>query len=233
MAGNVNADPSGGSGGLTPPGPEERLMQAVKSACGPALAAFAPSSSVPESFWAALTANESGADLELGNSIDKILRREPAVYQHLAMVAGGFQPRYGSLTATDFDHAEDQTLARPIACHEPFARQAPSLLPANTLKTAITVDDLLRWSTSWGWTQLMGYHALEWGIAVSDLWSPAMHYPLAARLMAGFVKQYQLDPKTEFEQMARCWNTGRPDGATYDPKYVQNLLARMEEWEKI
>jgi len=214
---------------------EIKLMQAVKSACGPALAAFSPSSSVPESFWAALTANECGGNLVRGDAIQNIKRREPAVFSHLALVAAGFQPNYGSITKIAIDHAEDQSLARPTASHEAFMATAPSVLPAMATpqETTITVDDLLRWSTSWGWTQLMGYHALEWGIAVSDLWSPALHYGLAARLMAGFVKQYALDPKTEFEPMARCWNTGGPEGKTYDPAYVPNLLSRMEAWEKL
>jgi len=26
----------------------------------------------------------------------------------------------------------------------------------------------------------------------------------------------------------RCWNTGRPDGKTADPAYVENGLRRME-----
>lgn len=212
---------------------DPELMNAVKETCGAALAAFAPSSSVPVEFWAALTANESGANIARGEPIETIRRREPAVFAHLAMVAAGIKPRFGSLTALDFDQPEDQTLPRPISCHEQPLRHASSLLPAADHpqdKASVTVDDLLGWSTSWGWTQLMGYHVLEWKTPLADLVNPEKHYFLAARLMAGFTERFNLDPGKDFEAMARCWNTGRPDGVTFDLHYVQNLLRRIEVW---
>jgi hypothetical protein len=215
---------------------ENDLMQAVKKTCGDSIAAAAADSKVPAPFWAALTANESGLNILRGDPIQNIKRREPAVFTHLALVAAGFKSNYGSITASSIDHAEDKSLARPASCHAPFASQAPVLLspqsPAASPRS-VTVDDLLRWSTSWGWTQLMGYHALEWGVGVADLWDPAKHYGLAARLMAGFVKQYSLDPERAFEPMARCWNTGRPDGVTFDLQYVPNLLHRIDVWNSL
>lgn len=217
---------------------EIRMMQAVKTICGPQLARVNGSlgASFDMAFWAALTANESGANIVRGDSIETIKRREPAVFTHLALVAAGFKSNYGSITADSIDHAEDDSLARSPACHAPFASQAPAILAPHTPAVgprSVTVDDLLRWSTSWGWTQLMGYHALEWGMAVADLCNPELHYALAGKLMAGFVKQYKLDPGKDFEGMARCWNTGRPDGVTFDLQYVPNLLRRMEVWDSL
>lgn len=212
------------------------LMQAVKRVCGAALADFAPTTSLPVAFWAALTANESGADIERGTPIEKITRREPAVFTHLALVAAGFQPRYGSIVLSDLVQAEERQLARPPAAHAAFALAAPAVVnplpPANN-SAPPSVADLLAWATSWGWTQLMGYHSIEWKVNVSDLVDPVKHYRFAAKLMAGFVEQYELDPAKDFEQMARCWNTGGPDGATYDPQYVPNLLSRMEVWKDL
>jgi hypothetical protein len=214
---------------------ETALMQAIKTTCGAALDDFAPSTSVPVAFWAALTANESGYDVAHGTPLAKITRREPAVFTHLALVAGGFQPKYGSIALSDLVQAEDRQTARPSACHVPFALQAPSVINSvhSNPQTPLTVADLLAWATSWGWTQLMGYHAIEWRVDVADLVDPEKHYRFAAKLMAGFVEQYQLDPTKDFDQMARCWNTGSPAGKTYDPAYVANLLARMEAWGKL
>lgn len=208
---------------------ESDIMQAVKQACGAALDDFSPSTAVPVAFWAALTANESGANILRGDAIGSITRREPAVFTHLALVAAGFQPRYGSIALSDLVQADDQQSTRPVACHTPFALQAPSLITANT-QTQLSVADLLAWATSWGWTQLMGYHAIEWKVAVDDLVDPEKHYRFAAKLMDGFIRQFKLDPAKDFDGMARCWNTGRPDGVTYDPKYVPNLHRRMQLW---
>ncbi len=215
---------------------EKKLMLAVKAVAGPYLAEFAPTSSVPEAFWAALTANESGADIEEGTPIERIRRREPSVFTHLAMVAAGFTPRYGSITEIDFAQSEDRQLARPVACHAAIAQQAPSLIASNApnlQKPSTTVADLLGWASSWGWTQLMGYHSLVWKVPLQELVDSSRHYHFAAKLMAGFTGQYDLDPTKDFEQMARCWNTGRPNGVTYDLQYVANLLRRMEVWKQL
>ena len=210
---------------------ENGVLEAVRRVAGPYLSAFAPSSSLPESFWAALTANECGGDLVRGTPLPNIKRREPAVFQHLAMVAAGFQLAYGSIKESNFIQEEALELARPVSAHAALVPvAAPALLACTTDTTAVTVQELLSYATSWGFTQLMGYHAIEWKVPVADLADPGKHYPLAAKLMAGFCESYGLDPAKDFEGMARCWNTGRPDGATYDPHYVTNLLLRMKEW---
>jgi hypothetical protein len=215
---------------------DQELMQAVKRVCGASLAELDPLTSAPVAFWAALTANECGADLERNTPIEKITRHEPAVFTHLALVAAGFQPRYGAIALSHLVQAEERQLARPAASHVKFAVEAPAVIPTilpATSQPAPTVADLLAWASSWGWTQLMGYHAIEWKVTVADLTDPQQHYRFAARLMAGFVAEFKLDPAKHFDQMARCWNTGRPDGVTYDLNYVGNLERRMQAWDKL
>jgi hypothetical protein len=78
------------------PPAEVELMQRVRRLAGPILAAFAPSSSVPEAWWAALTANETGEWL-IHNLIVPS-RFEPRVFEALERVVAGMAPRYGSIT---------------------------------------------------------------------------------------------------------------------------------------
>ena len=98
-------------------------------------------------------------------------------------------------------------------------------------------NDLRELATSWGLTQILGWHALFWGRAPADLLEPQFNLNLAVRLLARFAQAFQLDLRTEFESLLRCWNTGQPadnpktpriEGRTSDPKYVENGLARME-----
>jgi hypothetical protein len=74
----------------------------------------------------------------------------------------------------------------------------------------------------------MGFHLIGRRGTVRDLLEPRFHYRLANQLLAEFAESYQLDLSREFEELFRCWNTGRPDGRTADPAYVENGLRRME-----
>jgi len=96
--------------------------------------------------------------------------------------------------------------------------------------------DVRDFATSWGLTQIMGYHLLAWGQDPRDLLEPKFNLEICTRLLAGFCQRYQLDPYLEFEEMLRCWNTGHPyddpktkcvEGRTHDPNYVPNGLRRM------
>ena len=85
-------------------------------------------------------------------------------------------------------------------------------------------------ASSWGLTQIMGYHTLVWGVPLSEIWNPQTHYQYTLRLLAGFAKQFNLDVTADFEAMFRCWNGGHPTAPTYDPEYVPNGLNRMALW---
>ena len=103
---------------------------------------------------------------------------------------------------------------------------------------ASTEDTSLRdWATSWGLTQIMGYHVARRPGGVEILKVPASHLKFALGLLGEFVEHLQLNPKAEFEEMFRCWNSGAPyddaktariEGKTFDPKYVARGLARMK-----
>ena len=199
------------------------LMQQVERLAGGYLDLFAPSSSIPESFWAALTANESAGSAGAR-------RFEPGVYNHLLAVASGKIGHYGSLTEAIIQAVENR--ARQGLFHLQFLDTTWALDHQDELRKSDD-DTLRKLSTSWGFTQVMGYHSIEWGVDVAAIASPDTHLGFAARLMADFVKVNQLDPTLDFEAMARCWNTGRPNGATWDPNYVANLEARMKVWETV
>ncbi len=205
------------------------LMQAVKRVAGPHLAAFAPQTSVPIAFWAALTANESGVYLARGVAPEKIQRKEPKVFAHLCLVAAGFDAAWGSISAQSFLDEIPEDGARADTFHL-------AALPANAARlVSLPLEGILKFASSWSFTQLMGYHAMFWsGVTLGDIQKPETHYRCAAKLMASFCGRFGLDPKKDFEEMARCWNTGQPHGvATFDPNYVTNLCARMNLWEQM
>lgn len=182
---------------------EIELMQRVKRLAGPYLEVFAPNSSVPESWWAALTANESGEWL-IHNTII------PAHFD---------QNIYSILLAV-----RDDDLAR----HSRWGSITSSML------AGMSDDDLRKYSSSYGLTQVEGYNVLVWpGVSIDDLNDPAKHYALAARLLAEDIQRFGLDPKNDFEPMFRCWNSGSPNGKTWDPDYAANGLARMALWSQI
>jgi hypothetical protein len=103
---------------------------------------------------------------------------------------------------------------------------------------ASTEDITLRdWATSWGLTHVMGYHVARRPGGIEILKVPATHLKFTLGLLGEFVERFQLNPKLEFEEMFRCWNSGAPyddpktpriEGKTFDPKYVARGLARME-----
>jgi len=68
---------------------------------------------------------------------------------------------------------------------------------------------------------------------VRDLLEPRFHYHLANQLLAEFAESYQLDLAREFGELFHCWNTGRPDGRTTDPAYVEKGLTRMEIYREL
>jgi len=103
-------------------------------------------------------------------------------------------------------------------------------------------SDVREFSTSWGLTQIMGYHLLNWGHNPDSLLDPKFNLDFATRLLANFAQAYNLDLRAEFEEMFRCWNTGHPyddaqtkrvEGKTTDPEYVPNGLRRMEIYREI
>jgi hypothetical protein len=200
---------------------EARLIARVFNRCQGFIRAACAASSVTEEFLGALVANESG-----GNP--KAARFEPAVYYHLKAVAAETSPHFGGITPATLN-AEVADLLHPKA--DAFhARYLTGAFGANHQEELATLEDeaLRELATSWGFTQIMGYHMVARPGTVRELLDPERHFRIAIELLTELVEEYQLDPRREFAEMFRCWNTGRPYGETYDPHYVEHGLERME-----
>lgn len=225
---------------------ERRLMRRVAARCGAEIARACHYSSVPRAFVAALVANESG-----GNA--RAARFEPSVYNHLLALSQGRRVHYGGirrevLEAEVADMLHPKAASYHAVCLPDAAREAPSGgsaetsllgdrqatrdgLDATHLGQPLRAqsDEALReLATSWGFTQIMGYHLIGRPGTVRHLLDPAFHFKLALTLLTEFAERYQLDLRREFPEMFRCWNTGRPYGETAKPDYVEKGLIRME-----
>jgi hypothetical protein len=205
---------------------EQRLMIRVFERCQFIITSSCINSSVPTAFLGALTANESAGD-------PKATRFEPSVYRHLKAVAAGQSPAYGGIHAEDLaDEVQEMLHPKAENFHtryltEPFAANHREALAAQE-------DEALReLATSWGFTQIMGYHSVGRAASVRALLEPVYHFRTALEMLAEFAEDFQLDLAHEYEEMFRCWNTGAPYGETFDPRYVEDGLRRMELYDAL
>ncbi len=190
-----------------------KLMTDIRDEWGDAISAACQASSVPPAFIAALVANESGGKIDAK-------RFEPGVLHALWEVFLGRKAAYGSIGRYDLLLYVLPTSVPAISGD----RAATTALFSTAFQH---VDDL---ATSWGLTQVMGYHVLErWGGIAStlDLALPARSLPLSLRLLAQFALRFQLSLAKDFSEMFSCWNTGQPHGKTADPEYIPRGIARM------
>ncbi len=205
---------------------ERRLVQRVFEHCNAVIEDACATSSVPPEFLGALVANESGGCAEA-------TRFEPAVYRHLDAVAQGKSPSYGSINVIALDRELAQLLPPTDATlHARYLTPAFAANHRGGLQGA--ADEALReLATSWGYTQIMGYHMIGQPGGVRQLLDPPFHFRMAIRLLSEFAADYQLDPGQEFPEMFCCWNTGRPYGKTFDPEYVDKGLRRMRIYRQL
>jgi hypothetical protein len=219
----TGVSPAGGlhSGAIARPEAEHRLVRKVFARCDGFIEEACGSSSVRPEFLGALTASESG-----GNPA--AVRFEPSVYRHLKAVAAGESPRYVGICAQALCEELAEVLhPKTGEFHEKFLNSLFTAGQASELSRL--ADEALReLASSWGFAQIMGFHVMGRHGTVRDLLEPRFHYRLANQLLAEFAESYQLDLAREFEELFRCWNTGRPEGRTTDPAYVENGLLRME-----
>jgi hypothetical protein len=196
---------------------ELKLMTEIRDEWGEAISAACQASSVPPAFIAALIAGESGGKIDAK-------RFEPGSLHALWEVLLGRKAAYGSIGRYDL-------LLYVLPASVPALSRADAI-SGSALSAVFTaafqhVDDL---ATSWGLTQVMGWHVLErWaGIASTlDLALPARSLPLSLRLLAQFALRFQLSLARDFSEMFSCWNTGQPNGKTADPEYIPRGIARM------
>lgn len=217
---------------------EQKLVARVLERCHAAIDEACKLSSVPAEFLGGLTANESG-----GNAA--AARFEPAVYGHLAEVARGERPNYGAITFPTLARELDNVL-HPKACEFHAEFLTPTFTENHAAALAPLQDEALReLATSWGFTQIMGYHVIGRGgfgsqaaqgdseqeiqdsrskiqdskvsQGVRALLDPAVHFRVALELLAEFCHRFALDPRREFAEMFHCWNTGQPYGPPRGP----------------
>ena len=200
------------------------LMTRVRERWGGVMREACRSSSVPPAFLGALAANESAGD-------PKALRFEPGVYRHLLRVAEGKSPAYGSVTRPRMAaEVADILSVKTPGFHAAFL--TAGFASAHAARLAQSPDEALReLATSWGLTQIMGYHMVGRAGTPRDLLEPRFHFRVALELLAEFAERYQLSLARDFAELLRCWNTGQPYGATTDPAYCEKGLRRMELYD--
>lgn len=183
------------------------LMQAIKNTWGPDILEAVDSTPIPAEFVAALIANESGgkADAE---------RFESGVFARLAEVMLGKRKAYS-----------------PVGIQHPLGRVEllDYVEPAGTSDFADCLNRLAELATSRGLTQIMGWHAVEMSrVMPGPQLTPTFYLHFTGELLVYFANHYTLDLGKDFEPLLRCWNTGKPDGETFDPNYVPHGLHRMD-----
>lgn len=90
---------------------------------------------------------------------------------------------------------------------------------------SLTDEELRRLATSYGLTQIMGYHCLSLGCSIDDL-SGDYHLNWSILYMREhYGKQLR---KKDWEAAFRIHNTGHPQGNTSRKDYAERGLARMQ-----
>lgn len=184
------------------------------------LAPAAAGKPLPESFLAALVANESG-----GNP--NALRFEPAVFLALGEVLIGQKAHYFPSGAS-----------HPLGNLDLLAYVSPE--DTGVVALGFTGDFTMRLkrlqqlATSYGLTQIMGWHAIEMAKPFGVLTGgPVGQIGFTVELLTYFANRYSLNMAADFEALLRCWNTGKPTGTTFDLAYVPNGLHRMGLYEAL
>lgn len=160
-----------------------------------------------ESFMAALTANESG-----GNP--NAQRYEPYEMGKFAELLGGAIDGYQGISA-------EMLLAKVNGI----------------FNVGGAVRMLMQYATSWGPTQMMGWHALKDGYDIGQLIAIGPHYLHAAREIGRFCAQFHIDladTTKKWENCAmlfHCWNAGAPNRPTTDDGYTERGIARTKIYE--
>jgi hypothetical protein len=92
---------------------------------------------------------------------------------------------------------------------------------------------LVECATSWGLTQIIGYHAWLKGSPPRQLMVPEYNLVSALKRFAVFSEHSGIDLRAEFADMFRCWATGRADGSPNDTQYVGRGLRRLALYREL
>jgi len=192
------------------------LVRSIKEHWNAEISTVCQASSVTPAFLAALIANESDGK-------NDAQRFEPAVFEKLKEVLLGTRPHYAP-----------PGIKRPITKQDLLAYCDPGVGEERG-DFATSLQCLHNLATSWGLTQIMCWHLVEFQSGLGSAWlaTPGGNLQFATRLLFWFAEHYGLDIATGFGDLFTCWNTGEPTGATYDPQYVPKGIARMAIWDSL
>lgn len=189
------------------PNVELHLLQLIKSHWSSDILEAVGETPIAPEFVAALIANESG-----GNS--NAVRFEKNVFASLAEVILGKLHAFA-----------------PTGVQHPLGRVEllDYVEPTGISDFADCLERLAELATSRGLTQIMGWHAVEMSREMpGPQLTPTFYLHWTGELLVYFANHYALDLTRDFEKLFRCWNTGKPDGVTFDPHYVENGLRRID-----
>jgi hypothetical protein len=86
-------------------------------------------------------------------------------------------------------------------------------------------------ATSFGYTQIMGWQSVILKRTVAEIRDASLHLMIACELLMKTASPYLV--RKDFESVLRIWNTGNPNGRTYDPQYVPNAMAVMNAYQQL
>lgn len=205
---------------------DAELMQAIRAKYGAFIDEAVKGTPFPAALVAALVANESGLN-------EQAARFEHKVLGDLAQVIIGHKAAYGSIGAQD--------LTDWIAGVNMSPGNGSRLSPQ-----AAVVLAMVNLATSWGPTQIMGYHAVAGQFSLSELTNLKTHFSRTAALLDEFRKRFDLPGEpvagrtvalassaADYSRYFHCWNAGSPGAATFDPDYTGKGLQRMQLYESL
>ena len=183
--------------------PDEVLLDQIRIKYGRFIDRAVAGTPFPAGLVAALVANEAGLD-------ENKTRFEPNDFWQLAFVAVGKKaahdrPAFGAIGRQD-------------------------LTGYLTLVGAGAIAQLVDLASSRGPLQIMGYEALAGKFSMGELSDPNVCFRHGVSMLEAFKVRWNLPP-ADSKEFFTCWNTGRPDGQTYDPQYAQKGLARLAIYE--
>ena len=190
--------------------PDEVLLDQIRIKYGRFIDRAVAGTPFPSGLLGALVANEAGLD-------ENKTRFEPNDFWQLAFVAVGKKaahdrPAFGAIGRQD-------------------------LTGYLTLVGAGAIAQLVDLASSRGPLQIMGYEALAGKFSMGELSDPNVCFRHGVSMLEAFKVRWNLPtdatggPSWWTRAFFICWNTGRPDGQTYDPQYAANGLARLAIYE--
>jgi hypothetical protein len=192
-------------------------MAKIKAELGDYIAGAVEGTPIPPAFVAGLVANESGG-------VANAIRFEPQVFAEISKVC---VEQAHSYTPAGVKRAlGPQDFIARIAPVRAVASNGPAL-PVMSFAQSLLM--LVNYATSWGPTQIMGWHAIEFDFPLGELSELSAHFEHTVQLLEWFASKYSLDWTNTLTPalMFKCWNTGNPHATTFDPAYVSNGVRRM------